>query len=57
MSKLTYNLFRVREWGETSWVLAAPGCSTFGRYSSVASARKDAKEYGLRIVRNESLDG
>ena len=57
MSKLTYNLFRVREWGETSWVLAAPGCSTFGRYSSAASARKDAKEYGLRIVRNESLDG
>lgn len=57
MSKLTYNLFRMNEWGKTVWVLAAPGCSTFGRYSSAASARNDAKIYGLKILRNEGLDG
>lgn len=56
MAKPVYNLFRTVEWGEVRWVLAAPGDSTFGRYSTAAAARKDAKVYGLKIVRNEDLD-
>jgi len=56
MTKPIYNLFRVREWGETRWVLAAPGDSTFGRYSTAAAAKADAKLYGLKILRNEDLD-
>jgi tRNA U34 5-methylaminomethyl-2-thiouridine-forming methyltransferase MnmC len=53
---MRYNLFRINDWGTVRWVLAAPGCSTFGTYSSAAAARKDAKEYGLRVVRAEGLD-
>lgn len=56
MTKPVYNLFRTVEWGEVRWVLAAPGNSTFGRYSTSASARKDARVHGLKIVRNEDLD-
>ena len=56
MQKQVYNLFRVREWGETFWVLAAPGNSTFGRYSTATAARKDAKKYDLKVFRNEDLD-
>lgn len=57
MSNLVYNLFRMNEWGTVRWVLAAPGNSTFGRYSTAAAARKDAREYGLKIFRDERLDG
>ena len=56
MNKLTYNLFRANGWEKTTWILAAPGNSPFGRYSSAGAARKDAKIYDLKVVRNESLD-
>lgn len=56
MTKPTYSLFKESNWDAHRWVIAAPQCSPFGRYSTAASARKDAKEYGLKIERREDLD-
>lgn len=54
--QMTYNLFKTIEWGETRWVIAAPGCSTFGRYTTQAAAKADAKIYKIRLRRAEELD-
>ena len=51
-----YALFKENNWGETRWVLCAPNCSPFGRYTTAGNARKDAKEYQLKIERREDLD-
>lgn len=56
MVKPIYKLFRESNWGEPRWVLCADGCSPFGRYPTATAARKDAREYGLKIVRAEDLD-
>ena len=56
MTSSAYDLFRVKEWGEIKWVLAKPGNSVFGYYSTKSEALTDAKLYKLNVVRNESLD-
>ena len=55
-ARLVYNLFKENNWGKPRWVLCAPNNSPFGRYSTSSAARKDAKEYGLKIERAEHLD-
>ena len=54
--KPTYMLFKENNWGNPRWVIVAPRCSPFGRYSTAAAARKDAKVYGLKLARCEYLD-
>jgi hypothetical protein len=49
MNMTTYNLSKDNEWGQTVWVLWAPNCSPFGRYTTKAAALADARLYGLRI--------
>lgn len=56
MSKPVYRLFRENNWGEPRWVLCAENCSPFGRYATATLARKDAKQYGIKVVRAEELD-
>jgi hypothetical protein len=51
MSKSIYKLYRMREWGEAYWMLAADGSSPFGRYDTKAEAMADARRYNLTVVR------
>lgn len=54
MEKPIYALVKDVEWGETVWMLVAPGCSPLGRYPTQALAKQDGK--GLKIVRRADLD-
>ena len=56
MTKPTYSLYKESNWGTPRWVIAAPWSSPFGRYRTAAAARKDAKEYGLKLKRREDFD-
>ena len=48
----TYKLWKETQWNETTWYLAAPGNSIFGRYATKKEAVVDARKYGIKFVQD-----